>query len=437
MSDKQTWSVQQDEFIIKNHGKLTYPQMAEKLGLTRHQIRNRHQRLIADFLNFMAKKGATKSGEVLEVSEGSDGRVVNCVSKTIRTLEDALRVAKVNSKEWAVKEWTANKWDMGSKFGAKGKEKLAAMELWQVKVWLKPRVKLTSETTVDSLIARMNAHSPAYATIKRKPLDTRIDPCMLEVSIPDLHMGKYAWALETGNNYDIGIASRMFKDAMLNLLDDARGLSIEQILFPVGNDLLHTDNTQGTTTAGTPQDVDSRWQKVYTATMDLMVWAVDTLRHVAPVKVVVIPGNHDQMSSFCIGHAIQCWYRNDNEVHVDNSPPLRKYVSYGVNLIGLTHGDKGKDSNLPLLMAQETGPRWSDAKVKEWHVGHRHTRKEFRFTAGDTHVGVGVRVLPALTAVDAWHHEQGYVHSPRAAEAYVWGKARGYRGHFSATPNAQ
>jgi hypothetical protein len=109
----------------------------------------------------------------------------------------------------------------------------------------------------------------------------------------------------------------------------------------------------------------------------------------------------------------------------------RKYVEYGTNLIGFVHGDEIKAASLPLLMAQDNPVAWSRTRVREWHIGHFHARRETRFTAGDTIGGVSVRVLPSLCSADAWHAMKGYVGNSRAMEAYLWHHERGYTGHFS------
>jgi DNA repair exonuclease SbcCD nuclease subunit len=162
-----------------------------------------------------------------------------------------------------------------------------------------------------------------------------------------------------------------------------------------------------------------------------MVAAIDRLMLVAPVKVLVVPGNHDRANALKLGVVLDAWYRNTDRVEVDAGPDLRKYEPYGVNLIGFTHGSEEKHADLPLTMAQEKPAEWARALHKEWHLGHFHKRKQQNFTAGDTHGGVPVRILPSLSGTDAWHYMKGYVKGQRAAEAYLWSFDNGYAGHFS------
>ena len=44
-----------------------------------------------------------------------------------------------------------------------------------------------------------------------------------------------------------------------------------------------------------------------------MVTAIDYLKEIAPVDVVVISGNHDYERMFYAGDVIAGWYRNDKK----------------------------------------------------------------------------------------------------------------------------
>lgn len=259
---------------------------------------------------------------------------------------------------------------------------------------------------------------------------------LVELAAPDLHIGKLAWAPETTwGHYDVRLAERVFTDAVDALVARAQGLpdGIEQFVFPIGNDLVQTDNLMGTTTAGTPVDSDSRYIKSFRRACVLMQWAVDRLREIAPVRGVIVPGNHDRLTAFHVGDVLAAYYRNVDGVSIDNAPTLRKYVRHGTCLLGFTHGSEEKEADLPLIMAVEAPEAWKETTHREWHIGHFHKMRERRFTAGDSFGGVRVRVLSALCAPDAWHAMRGYVGEQRSAEAYLWCAKRGYVGHFAHT----
>lgn len=255
---------------------------------------------------------------------------------------------------------------------------------------------------------------------------------VLEIAPVDLHVGKYSWAEECGENYDIAIAERVFTDAITEILGRASGYSLDGIILVIGNDLLQTDSDAGTTTAGTHVDTDSRYVKSFRRARAINSWAIRECAKVCPVKVVIVPGNHDSLTAFHIGEVLEAEFHGVAHIEIDNAPTKRKYHRYGVNLIGWTHGNEEKQADLPLIMAQECAAEWGKTLHREWHTGHFHKAKEVRYTAGDSFNGVRVRTLPSLCAPDAWHAGKGYVHEMRACEGYLWDRERGYAGHISA-----
>jgi hypothetical protein len=215
------------------------------------------------------------------------------------------------------------------------------------------------------------------------------------------------------------------------LLSKARGYPIEKIVFPVGQDFFHMDSHKRDTFNDTGLESDSRYPKMFLVGCKACIAAIDQMRLIAPVDVLWVPGNHDRTASWHLAAYLSAWYSRCDNVTVDVSPTTRKYIRYGVNLIGYTHGDEEKHDSLPAIMAAEAGKDWANTSYREWHVGHWHKRKEVRYTAMDSHVGIPVRFLPSLSGTDFWHYAKGYINKQRAAEAYLWSKTNGYSGHFS------
>ena len=203
---------------------------------------------------------------------------------------------------------------------------------------------------------------------------------------------------------------------------------ISRILFPVGNDYLTIDSDSNETSAGTPQDVDSRFAKIYREGRKILVEAIEMLRRIAPVDVMVVPGNHDNQSMFHLGDALECWFHAHKDVKVFNEPISRKYYRFGKNLIGFCHGHLEKHDKLPNLAAQEEPALWAATTYREWHVGHTHHQsiKE--------HMGTIVRVLPSLSGTDRYHHDHGYIGAKRIAQAILFNENTGVEAVLNSTP---
>ena len=251
----------------------------------------------------------------------------------------------------------------------------------------------------------------------------RLSGNMLEVTIPDLHVGKMAWGEETGYaDYDTKIACEIFETALSSIISRTQSYDFEQIIFPIGNDLLNCDSKSNMTTGGTPQDVDSRYQKTFRTTRILLTEAINKLRKIAPVKVLTIPGNHDNESSWHLGDSLECLYNATPDVLVDNSPTSRKYTQFGLVMLMHCHGEKGRRQDYPLLMAAEQPLMFGNTKYREVHTAHRHQTEVMEMH------GVRVRTLPSLSGSDYYHASNGYTGNLRQAEAFMWNKDEGLLG---------
>lgn len=361
---------------------------------------------------FAGCDSSTEVGDTRTITKGTDEQV--------RTLDDLIRVCQIDTEEWTIERWTANKWEMGSVDRKSGTTRTTP--LYQIKAVLVRRVvHLAAREEVAELIEF--AKSRIVATPSR--IITRDDPAtMIEIDIFDLHAGKMAWAKETGHeNYDSKIAVNLYQEALETLIAriDMRN-GVHHFLLVTGNDLLNADNSAGTTTHGTPQDSDLRFQKTFAMVRETIIHGIERLRSIAPVIVPMIPGNHDTLAVWHLGDSLECYFHKHSDVRIINAPTLRKYHRFGDVMLMHTHGDKGKHPDYPLLMATEQPKMFGATKFREAHVGHHHESKVREYH------GVRVRTLSALTAADAWHAENQYVGNQRAAEAFVWHQTEGLIG---------
>ena len=273
--------------------------------------------------------------------------------------------------------------------------------------------------TVSSFIEN---HSPHYPSIKRK---IKLNNHLLVINPADIHIGKYANHLETGDGYNVEIACERVLEGLQGLIDKSKGFEVDRVLFCIGNDILHIDNVYNTTTAGTNQDVDGKWWEHFEIALALYVKCVEILREIAPVDVIHSMSNHDYQSGFHLAHALKSWFRNDSEVTFDISVAHRKYYQYGKNLIGLEHGDGAKMANLPLTMAQERPLLWSETTHRYWYLHHLHHKVKHKWLDAKDFIGVTVEYMRSPSGTDSWHSRKGYVGVPRAIESFLHQKDSG------------
>jgi hypothetical protein len=232
-----------------------------------------------------------------------------------------------------------------------------------------------------------------------------------------------AWGAETGDaNYDTKIARKVFVLAVEGLLARVAPYRFELVLLVIGNDLFNSDDLESRTTKGTQVSTDVRYHKTFATVRSMMIEIVERIRKVAPVKVVVVPGNHDRLSSWHLGDSLECYFHGCPDVEIDNAPRYYKYHSFGSVMLMFTHGDKGRRADYPLLMATEEPEMFGKAKFREAHTGHTHQTK-----LEEKH-GVRVRILSALCPADDWHAENALVGNLRSAEAFIWNGVQGLIG---------
>ena len=417
------WEVRKDDLFtlgsqVKSNtnpdGTLSWADVGKRLGVSGNAAR----------MKFYELRDGSITEDVGTPIEGPIG-------KRVKTLDDLIRECKIDLTTWKIERWVANKWEVGARHPKTGA--ILTEPLYQVKAWLRPcRDAALQRRLWDEFLADVKAKASPGKPAKHaavKPAEGHL----LEVALFDVHFGKLAWEPETGESYDISIARQCFRHAVTDLLKKASGFPIDECLFVVGNDGMHFDNFQQTTTGGTFQDSDTRYAKMFTAYWRECLLAIEQLKQVAPVTVLVVPGNHDKQSAYCIGEVLAAWFEGakDPQVTVNNTPTDRKYHRYGVTLLGFTHGNEEKHDRLPMLMASERRAEWAATQHHEWHTGHVHKAKETKYVAGDSMDGVRVRILPSLAAHDAWHVRKGYSVERRAAEAYLFHRTTGYTGHFS------
>ena len=286
----------------------------------------------------------------------------------------------------------------------------------------------TYEAIRDELIGAMKKSAPKYPPLRYKKLTEKH---LLVIDPADIHIGKLAVMSETGMKYDMATAVRMVHEGIAGLLQKSAGFPIEKIMLVVGNDVLHRDNPQNTTTSGTRQDTDGMWHEAFMAARMMYVEIIERLVKIAPVHVVFNPSNHDYASGYMLTDALYCWFHRVKHVTFDAEIQHRKYYQYGLNLIATSHGDGAKFADMPLLMASEQPQMWADTCHRYVYLHHLHHRQKHQFLAGKDFPGITIEVMRSPSASDGWHHRNGYVGAPQAIEASVHHPLNGKVAHLT------
>lgn len=350
------------------------------------------KRYVRDIMN-----GSNKNVEApnvkIEQNYEKDEVFYQIESKDVKTLEDLVKFAKIDTDVWECTKIIANKW---------------GHDLTQIKGWFKKKDhnSLSPEEYALKFRDLVKGFKPP---ILPEPRNIEHDDLVVtELAIFDHHLGQLSWGEETGSvNYDVNIACELYERVIDHFIEKL-GSKTGRWILPIGNDFFNSDTIANTTTAGTPQVEDGRWQKTIAKGEELIVNQIARLRLIAPVDVIVIPGNHDKERAFHLGQFVSAWYRNDGYVTVDNGPRKHKYVKIGNTLIMITHGDGFHKGALPLFVAQDNPVDFGRAKFVEIQKGHFHSASEKKYQLSKSTFGIREEVIPALVPRDDWHDGKGY-----------------------------
>jgi hypothetical protein len=296
---------------------------------------------------------------------------------------------------------------------ARGIDFDSVIEYWdktkEYSVRVRPEVIQVKGIATD-LLNEMKEYAPQYPTIFRTQSK---EAHLLVIDPADVHIGKLATSFESGEDYNSEIAVQRVLVGVQGILDKSAGWAIEKIALIIGNDILHIDTPKRTTTSGTPQDTDGMWYENFLKAKKLYVDVIEMLVTIADVHVMYNPSNHDYTNGFFLADVIKTWFNNSKNVTFDTSISHRKYMLYGKNLIGTTHGDGAKANDLPLLMAVEAKNEWSLSKHRYLYTHHVHHK------SSKDYIGVTVESLRSPSGTDSWHHRKGYQHAPKAVEGFI------------------
>lgn len=212
--------------------------------------------------------------------------------------------------------------------------------------------------------------------------------------------------------------------------------NLNYIIYPVGNDLFHT-NTFGlpSTKKGIALEYYGSQEEAYYTICNLVTETIIELSKISPVFVVMIKGNHDEDKITTLGFWLKKYFENyaffkslsSHLVEVDSTRNQRKYIQFGKNLIGFAHGDKEKYKidQLPIFMAQEAPKLWGNTIYRKMFLGDLHHGFEYKFLKSKDQPGVEIEFLRSVGTTDTWHEDFGWIGIPKTAYIQIFDSEEG------------
>ena len=220
--------------------------------------------------------------------------------------------------------------------------------------------------------------------------------------IGDHHLGMLSWTEETGGEWNLEVAEKTLTNAMDHLVKSVPACEKATLVFL--GDLLHYDSFATVTpTHKNLLDADGRYPQMVRAAIRVIRRLIETaLKYHKTVHLIIESGNHDPSSSIFLVESMSNIYEKEKRLTVDTSPSKFHYFTFGLNLVGIHHGDGAKPADLPLIMATDRAAEWGAAEYRYIWTGHLHSDnvKDFR--------GVRWESFRILAPPDAWAAGKGY-----------------------------
>lgn len=353
------------------------------------------------------------------VDRTSDTVSINAKYSPYQTEDEVREAYNLPVDEWDCTKFTVGSWNGIIKNAQKEIEKTTLNSLQCV--FKKRVVQVALRDKLVSMFDAISDGAPRFPAIIRN-YQSKLH--LGVVGVMDLHVGAFSSIEEAAEKYSRRIAKELFWNALYDLRDQCKHLDIDRWLFPVGNDIIHCDNNFKTTAHGTPMDMDGYYHDAYRDALELICQGTEFLREVAPVDIIIVPGNHDENSAFTLGVATEMYFKKADDVLISNRGIKREAYRYYKNMLVLSHGDRESINTLGLTAPGEFSELWGETSCHEWLIGHWH---KFAVQPQGSTV---VRWLPSLKGSDVWHRDKGYVGPPRQAHMNCYDREKGWRSTF-------
>ena len=378
----------------------------KKLGVVRDEIVDKKLEQVRTIPNY--KESVEIKSDNSQVSD----KLLEMSLEESKDPDFVLKSHGYSPSEWSITSAKNSMWHMNTKEDG-------VKVLYSSKVSVKPRTEYQwNEEDAKKIFSSLETCTRTINKSNIKTSQYKKNGKLLIVPISDFHLNLLSDKLSTGNEYNMQIAEDIFFQVINDVIDRVEGKVFEKILFVTGNDFITSDNTNGTTTRGTPQDNAESWFKAVHKATELIVRAIDMLTEIAPVDVILVPSNHDLHTMFGVIQTVKAWYRGNNNVYVDDSPLPRKYYEFGKTLLTFSHDIKVKDALQ--IITTEAKDKWSNCEHIVLMLAHLHQAMVY-----EKQGYLEVLRLPTVSGFSRWSNDKGYIQTEKKNQSFIVSKEYG------------
>lgn len=187
----------------------------------------------------------------------------------------------------------------------------------------------------------------------------------------------------------------------------------DEIIIKQGGDMFHTNNSEGTTVAGTKVGHEMDLLKMVQDAHDFMSPIIESaIENSNKVKYVYIEGNHDKDVARLFAYFLSERYP---QVEFDLEAEPFKYHLYHDVFLGFMHGDKPRNTNkVAKMFFTKFRKKIALAETVEIHLEHVHHEK----VVDD--MGFVLRTNPTANKEDKYHKDNGFIGSRKIFQAFIY-----------------
>lgn len=223
------------------------------------------------------------------------------------------------------------------------------------------------------------------------------------IQIGDAHLNMLAWAMVSGENFDLKTAESDLINA-IGLLIDELPMCARIVINDLG-DFTHSENIAGVTEGhGHLLDCDKPYPsmiRVYSRVMRFIV--TKALTKAIDVDILINQGNHSRKNDMWMAELLRVAFEHTGRVHVlDNDGVFIPY-RMGNTLVLVHHTDKTKPKQLAQVMITDYRTDFGETEfhyIDGGHVHHGFTMKE--------HPSIVFESWNHLAPLDKYAYEGGW-----------------------------
>lgn len=335
------------------------------------------------------------------------------VGQEIKTLDELVLKCNIDLTKWEITKWVQNFWN----------------NMYQVKVYLAP--KAIKNIFQENFIEFLKAYKVEQTEVPQAPCitPTNLDKALhiegqvtdwevcdgnpisvggkpngcLLINKQDFHFNKY----DVNGQNDVSDRFLGYRTAVRRIIEKAElSYKIDQIIYVIGSDEFNSEWT-GMTTKGTPQQNTLDYHTGFAMICHHEVSIISMLlKQYREVKVVYMPGNHDEY----VGWHLITWLQAHFNIRIltpalsfDVNPTYRKYYTYNNSLMMFNHGDVIKPEKLAAIFPIECKDKWSAADYQYIFTGDKHHEKTL-----DMDGIMFYQLAQGSTATSQWDSKRGY-----------------------------